>query len=417
MEAQVERKLLLEDMEPTEGRRWPKRLLWLAVVVLVLGGGFFAWQKFGPGGSGGRGGDGKGDDKAAAAGGAAEASSDKDKKGKEGEEKEKAPVPVSVAQVSQGAISSYLSATANLIPEDQVKVLAEAEGRVVSLTVEEGDAVRKGQVLASLAREDAAIAVQKAEVKAQNTGLVHERGTRMHKDQLLSQEAFDKSTTEHNLAREELAEARFRLSKTTIRAPFGGRLTVRSVRVGQHIRPGDELFTVADFEPLVAYVFFPERDVLGLDSGKPVRITLKADEKVQFAGRIRQVSPVVDPATGTVKVTVEAVEVLKEVRPGGFVSVDVVRETRPGAVLVPRTAILRELATAHVFVAKDGVAEKRDVSLGLEEGDLVEAITGLAAGDQVIVAGHGALREGAKIAILETDGKTPERPADARPGR
>src|SRR5687768_16562098 len=119
MEAQVERKLLLEDMEPTGGRRWPKRLLWLAVVLLVLGGGFFAWQKFGPGGSGG---EGKGDDKAA--GGAAEASSDKDKKGKEGEEKEKAPVPVSVAQVNQGAISSYLSATANLIPEDQVKVLA-----------------------------------------------------------------------------------------------------------------------------------------------------------------------------------------------------------------------------------------------------------------------------------------------------
>src|SRR5687767_12924163 len=108
MEAQVERKLLLEDMEPTERRRWPKRLLWLAVVVLVLGGSFFAWQKFGPGG----GGDGKGDDKAAAAGGAAEASSDKDKNGKEGEEKEKAPVPVSVAKVSQGAISSYLSATA-----------------------------------------------------------------------------------------------------------------------------------------------------------------------------------------------------------------------------------------------------------------------------------------------------------------
>ena len=239
--------------------------------------------------------------------------------------------------MSQGAISSYLSATANLIPEDQVKVLAEAEGRVVSLTVEEGDTVRKGQVLASLAREDALIAVQKAEVKAKNTGLVLERGTRMQKDQLLAAEAYDKLTMEHNIAREELAEARWRLGKTTIHAPFDGRLTVRSVRIGQHIRPGDELFTVADFEPLVAYVFFPERDVLGLDSGKPVRITLKADEKVQFQGRIRQVSPVVDPATGTVKVTVEAVEVPKEVRPGGFVTVDVVRETRPGAVLVPRT--------------------------------------------------------------------------------
>ena len=94
------------------------------------------------------------------------------------------------------------------------------------------------------------------------------------------------------------------------------------------------------------------------------------------------------------KVTVEALRPFPEsVRPGGFVTIDIVRETRPAALLLPRQAVLRELQSAHVFVAKNGVAEKRNVTLGLEEGDRVEVRTGLAAGERVIVAGKGVAIE------------------------
>ena len=74
----------------------------------------------------------------------------------------KSPVPVNVAAISRGAISSYVTSTANLVPENEVKVLAEAEGRLADLRVEEGDRVARGQVLASLAKDDAEIALRKA---------------------------------------------------------------------------------------------------------------------------------------------------------------------------------------------------------------------------------------------------------------
>ena len=108
----------------------------------------------------------------------------------------------------------------------------------------------------------------------------------------------------------------------------------------------------------------------------------------------------VDTATGTVKVTVEAVRPPRSVRPGGFVIIDVVRETRANTTVVPRKAVVRELQSAHVFVVKDDVAEKRSVELGLEEEGLLEVLSGVEPGEQLIVAGQGGLKDGAAIRIL-----------------
>ncbi len=323
-------------------------------------------------------------------------------KGKKGDEKEKTPVPVSVTPIVSGPVSSYITSTGNLVAEDEVKVLAEAEGRVAELMVEEGNHVTRGQALATLAREDAEIFMRKAEMRSANAALAHGRAVKAVAEDLLSREDYDKLTMENSIAQQELAEARWRLEKTTIRAPFAGHITERNLKLGQHVRPGDALFTVADFDPLISRIYLPEKDVYGLNEGREVRITLKANEATRFTGRIRQISPVVDTATGTVKLTVEAVKTPPEVRPGAFVTIDIVQETHARAVLLPRDAVIRELQDAYVFVARGEVAEKRTISLGLEEGDHVEAISGVEPGDQVIVAGQGGLKDGSPIKIIPT---------------
>lgn len=333
--------------------------------------------------------------------GSVERASKDDGKGENGEKK-KTPVPVNVVAISTGPVSSYITATTNLISENEVKVLAEAEGRIADLLVEEGDRVRKGQTLAVLVRDDAEIALKKAELKATNATLAYERGVRAVEEDLLSREDFDKLKMDDELARQEQAEAQWRLEKTTIRAPFAGRITERIIRPGSHVRSPDHLFTVADFDPLIAYIYLPEKDVFGLTAGRDVRIRVKASEKTSFRGRIRQISPVVDTATGTVKVTVEAVAPPPEVRPGSFVTIEVVRETHPVAVLLPREAVIRELQEAYIFVANGEVAERRVVSLGIEEGGRVEALSGVEPGEQVIVAGQGGLKDGSPIKILPT---------------
>ena len=323
-----------------------------------------------------------------------------DGKDAESDEDEELPVPVEVSEITTGAISSYISATANLVAEDQVKVLAEAEGRVEQLKVEEGDYVRKGQVLAVLVQDEARIAKSKVELKASNTNAALLRAQDSFEQGLISSEAYDTLKMDYQIAQQEVAEAEWRLAKTVIRAPFTARVTERFVTLGQHLRPGDELFTVADYDPLVARIFLPERDVIELEVGREVRITPAADTGLGFAGRIRQIAPVVDTATGTVKVTVEAVQPPDGVRPGAFVAIDIVRERHAAALLLPRESVIRELRTAHVFVTEDDTAVERAVELGLEEGDYVEVLTGLDEGDRVITAGQGGLDDGQRIKIL-----------------
>ncbi len=337
---------------------------------------------------------------AAASEGQPAGSTDAAGKDSKSDEKKKEPIPVSVAAIETGTVSSYIISTANLIPEDEVKILAEVEGRVAELFVEEGDRVVRGQALASLAREDAEITHRKSELKAANARLAHERAGRVVAENLLSREDFDRIALDDDVAQQEVAEARWRLDRTTIRAPFTGRVTERILRAGQHVRPGDTLFTVADFDPLIAWIYLPEKEVLDLDEGRAVRITLKADESTRFSGRVRQISPVVDRSTGTVKVTVEALAPPAKVRPGAFVTIEIVRETRTATLLLPREAVIRELQDAFVFVARGEVAEKRVVSLGLEEGGRTEALSGVTAGERVIVAGQGGLKDGTPIKVI-----------------
>ena len=316
------------------------------------------------------------------------------------EEEEKAPIPVEVATVENRPVSAYIRSSANLVAENQVKVLSEVEGRVARLNVEEGDYVQKGQILASLVRDDAEIGLKKAELRRSNAESAYQRGQDLVGKELISQEEFDNFQMEYDITAEELAEAEWTLEKTMIRSPFSGILSERMLQVGQHIRPGDELFQVTDVDPLIARIFLPERDVLGLEEGREVLIVLNADDAVRFSGRVRQISPIVDVATGTIKVTVEANAAPSKVRPGSFVGVHIVRETHPDALVVPREAVLRELQKAHVFVTDGEVASKREVTLGLEEDEVIEALSGLEPGDRVIVAGQGGLKDGSLIKVL-----------------
>lgn len=315
------------------------------------------------------------------------------------EEKETAPIPIEVTAAERGTIAAYLSASANLVAENHVKVLAESEGRVAEIRVEEGQQVAKGQVLVALQRDDAEIALDKAKARAANAELAWQRAQAMHGQSLLSKQDLDRLSMERTVAQQELAEAEWVLSKRFVRAPFAGRVTERMVGPGQRVKPGDELFAVADFHLLVARIYLPEKDVRGLSEGQRVTIASEGGD-LGFAGSIRQISPVVDTATGTVKVTVEATRPPAAVRPGGFVTIEIERERRAGVVVLPRDAVLRELKSAHVFVATDGVAKKVPVELGLEEGDRVEVRSGLAGGERVVTAGQGGLKDGAPVKVI-----------------
>jgi len=317
-----------------------------------------------------------------------------------------AGVPVEVVEAVTGWVARTLSTSSTVEAEQSAQVLAKVSGVVTEVEVREGTFVEKNQILAKIDDEEKKLAIEKAVLTLKKAEAELNRSQLSFEQQLISRFDYQKAVFDRDLARtgRETAELEFRY--TEIKAPFAGRVTAKEIVVGKATQLGDHLFTLADFNTLIVKLFLPEKDVFQLEPGQPVRLVSDAlasrasSEEVSFRGRVRDISPVVDPKTGTVKVTVEVIDRSANVRPGAFVRAEIETDRREGAVLVPKVAVVKEGGQDLLFVAADGVANKRVVELGYTRGSAIEVVSGVSAGERVIVAGHTTLEDRERIDIL-----------------
>lgn len=321
---------------------------------------------------------------------------------------EQPPVPVAVEPAVRGSISSTYTATATLRVEAEAEVLARVSGVVQRLRAEEGDDVRDGAPLLQIENDEYRLRVKQAEARTANLRARFERMQGMADKSLVSQEEFD--TAEADLASAEADEelARLELGYTTVRAPFTGRVVERLVDPGQNVSVGTPLFRIADFVPLLAEVHVPSKEFRRLQTEQRVRLALDSDD-TDLQGRITRVSPVIDPSSGTIKVTIEIDEYPETTRPGDFAEVHIVTEMREDRVLVPRVAVVSEKGEEIVYVEKDGSAERRVVETGFTDDVHVEIVVGVEAGEAVVVKGQRSLRHGQPVRVLQDDGTTSAR--------
>lgn len=316
------------------------------------------------------------------------------------EGRERPAVPVEVASAARGSIASTYAATATLEAEKQAQVLARVSGLVESRQVEEGDRVAAGRVLLTIDNDEYALRLSQARATAANLRGRAERMREMWEQRLVSVE--EKEALENELAAAEAAEelAALELGYTRVQAPFAGRITQRLVDVGQNVSVGTPLFLLADFDPLLARVHVPARQFGDLAAGQAVELVLDSDRRA-LQGRIKLVSPTIDPETGTIKLTVEIPDAPARVRPGDFAEVRVVTEMREGRLLVPRSAVVSEKGEDVVFVVEGEEAQRRVVELGLQDDVHAEVLDGIAEGDAVVVKGQRSLEGGAKVRVVE----------------
>lgn len=312
-----------------------------------------------------------------------------------------APVAVRVAPVRRATLSALYSTSATLRPERQATVPARTRGVVRELLVEEGATVEAGAPLAQLEDDEQRIERDRAVAVRDMEQVELERAIRIHARSALSENELGVAHRERDEAGHRAAIAELALARTTIRAPFAGRVVRRHLDVGAMVGDGTPVFDLADIDPLHADVSVPERHVARLTPGQPVRLTADAAGAV-VPGRIERIAPAVDPATGTVKVTivVEAGAIESGLRPGAFARVDIVTDARPDVLAVPRAAFVQQAGRSYLFLL-DGVHVRRlEAVAGLEEGDLVEVVKASAPippGARVVVLGAAALADGAPV--------------------
>jgi membrane fusion protein (multidrug efflux system) len=317
------------------------------------------------------------------------------------EERKEEAVPVEVATLARGGIESILRLSSNLEAERQVQVFAEAPRRVTRLLVEEGHPVQKGQALLQLQDEEQRSAVAKAEIALLESRRNYGRTKELYEQKLVTEELFTQAgyTVERNeLA---LADARRELGYTQVRAPIAGVVTERKVNLGDHVTLNQPLFRIVDFDSIVARIYVPEKDMVRLARGQAARLRADSLGGARFKGTIDRISPVVDPGTGTIKVTV-ATPRQEGLRPGMYVEVELVTAVHDDALLVPKRALVYDNDQAFVFRLKEKEkrrVERLRVTAALEDADHVEPQGGLAPGDQLVVAGQSGLKDGGLVRL------------------
>jgi membrane fusion protein (multidrug efflux system) len=315
-------------------------------------------------------------------------------------EGEEPGIPVAVRPARVGPIASHYAATATLEAEKEAQVLARVSGPVTAILCEEGDFVREGQELLTIEDDEYRVRLQQAKADADYQQSRFARTKQMFEQSLVSEEVFEetRSTLASAQATSELAD--LNLSYTHVTAPFAGRIVRRAVDVGQNVSVGTHLFTLSDFNPLLARVQVPAKEFRRLQADQPVELVLDSDDRT-LLGHVTLVSPVIDPQSGTIKVTVEIPEYPEGTRPGDFAEVRIVTEKHDASVLVPKNAVFTEKGEEILYVAADGKADRRVVKTGFRDADNVEVLEGVSSGELVVVKGQRSLEQGAAVEILD----------------
>ena len=331
--------------------------------------------------------------------------------GGDAEESEEEAVPVALATLGRGRIESVLRFSTNLEAESRVEVLAESSRKVQQLLVEEGDKVRRGQVLIRL--QDEAQRTDMARIEGQLAKARRElkRNENLFEQQLISEQTHNDARYDVEQLELALADAERELSYTEVRAPIAGTVTQRLVKVGDHITVNQHLFDIIDFDSIVARVYVPEKELVRLSRGQVARITTQALGAAERFGSIDRIAPVVDSRSGTVKVTV-AIPAGEGLLPGMYVSVALVTAVHDDALLVPKRALVYDDDQLYIFrVGAGDRVERLLVQPVLEDRDHIEPAGVLSAGDRIVVAGQAGLKDGSLIRDVEAQEETGERTA------
>jgi HlyD family secretion protein len=354
------------------------------------------------------------------------------------------PIAVETAVVSErpaGAQAAILNATGYVTARRRATVASKITGKLIAVDVEEGRAVRQGQVLARLddgalratlalaqAQVDAARrAVRENEVRLHEAKLTHTRVERLLADGLSTQaeleaaqaqvDAFDARTLtareQVRVAEQQAALAQTGLDDTVIRAPFSGVAISKDAQVGETVSPVSAgggftrtgICTIVDMDSLEIEVDVNETYINRVRSGQDVSAALDAYPNDPIPAKVITMVPTADRQKATVLVRIGFTQLDPRILPDMGVKVTFLLDDetadappqRPVA-LVPKPAIRTEGTESHAFVVStSGVVDRRAVRVGGVDGDRIEVVAGLNAGERVVVFSPPALAASARV--------------------
>lgn len=323
------------------------------------------------------------------------------------EKSEEKKSPASTAIVADGfivrdtVISDNVQTVGSLVANEEINVVSEVARRIVKVHFKEGAFVQKGQLLFKLDDADIAAALEKLTLQRNLAANIEARQQKLRKQNLLSEQEYDAALNSLRTLDADIKLRQVDLSRTTIRAPFAGKIGLRRISQGALVSPAATLTTLQDVSRIKLDFTLPEKYAGEVSVGKKISFTTEsgAGKLAAIDATVIATEPKIDAGTRSLVVRAIADNRAGDLVPGAFATVSLsLRETAHG-ILVPSQAIIPDIRGYIVYTLTDGKATAAPVKIGLRTSERVQILDGVKAGDTVLTTGVLRLKPGLEVKL------------------
>lgn len=317
------------------------------------------------------------------------------------------PMPVDVDVAKRESVVDAVRATGRIEAQQAIELRPDEQGRITQLLFQEGQYVAEGTPLVKV--DDAMLKAQTERAKADRDLSTQqlERVRRLRAQNAAAPADLERAEAAARSTAAGLALLELQLERTTVRAPFAGAIGQRFVSVGDYVTTATRLLTLQTVDPQRAVIEVPERYAVKLRPGQVVEFSVASQEGRTFRARVDFIDPVVQGESRTILVKASAPNPGRLLKPGMFIEARLATDTRANAIVVPEDAVQPMRSANVVWAVVDGKASRRVVTLGVRSAGVVEILSGVQAGETVVVGGLERMGEGMPVAPRPRGQATP----------
>jgi membrane fusion protein (multidrug efflux system) len=318
--------------------------------------------------------------------------------GKGGKGKAGASLNVDGIVVKPSDFASNIEITGSIEANEAVTLRSEVAGLVTGIYFKEGSNVSKGTTLVKINDRDIQAQLREA-ITRQNLSASNEnRAKQLLEKGAISQEEYDTSLAELQALRSQVQLIRAQLAKTTIIAPFSGKVGLRNISVGEYLTPNTTIANLLSTNPVKISFSIPEKYVSQLKTNSSISFNIDGSNKT-YTGKIFAIEPGINEQTRTLQIKALAPNVNNELLPGSFAKVKLALSAIKDAILIPTEAVIPVLQGKVVYVSKNGKAQQVPIETGTRTANQILVLSGLNVGDTVLTTGAMALKPDAEVKV------------------
>lgn len=320
--------------------------------------------------------------------------------GQEAAAREQMRVPVRVVEPVRGDVSRTYTVGGYVESASMVTVLPRIAGSLTSITVDVGDRVREGQVVARIDEEPYRLTLRQAEAAFRAAESTFTRTEQLFSNDATSRQSYEQAKSQYEATKSQYELAQLNLAYTEIEAPVSGAIVQRHASAGSLVSSQVPIVTIADLDELVVKTQITERHYRAFAEAPrtiEVTATIPALENQQTDARVLRVAPYVSPQSKSFEVTCKLPDPPKLARPGMYFSLEFLLETRRNVLSVPNDAVI---GGSTIWFLEDEVARKTEIETDFST-DSATVVPESFSGRRVLIEGHHFLRDGQMVEVLE----------------